>query len=194
MRHVNHRTIKTAILLTVAAIVTGCTAPPRGGDPVQQSFQAADAVQRDRIWTVSADVLRDHGFRIDRFDRRAGIITTRPQTSQQFFEFWRKDVNTPYDWMEASFRTIRRHVEVETRLDESGDEAPVTVTVYRETFATPERQFNNSIAAFRMFGDDLPSEESGERVSRADDYWIPDGRDPAMESYFLDQIAKRLRS
>lgn len=194
MRDVNQRIINTAILTAVAAIISGCTAPQHGGDPVQQSFQAADDEQRERIWTASADVLRENGFRIDRMDRRAGIITTRPQTSQQFFEFWRKDVDTPYDWMEASSRAIRRYVKLETQPDQAGDEMPVTVTVYRETFATPERQLNSSIAAFRMFGDDLPSEETGGRVTRADDYWIPDGRDPAMEAYFLDKIAKRIRS
>lgn len=194
MRRVNQRIINTATLIASAVIITGCTAPPRGGDPVQQSFQTADADQRDRVWTAGADVLREHGFRIDRMDRRAGIITTKPQTSQQFFEFWRKDVDTPYDRLEASFRTVRRYVKLETQPDQVGDEMPVTVTVFRETFATPERQFNSSIAAFRMFGDDLPSEETGGRVTRADDYWIPDGRDPAMESYFLNQIAKRIRS
>lgn len=183
------------IVAPVAACLVGCAAPQRTGDLVQQQFEVTgDQDDQDRIWEQSTDVLRRQGFKIDRYDRRAGVVTTFPQTSGQFFEFWRKDTDTPYDWLEASLRTVRRSVTLESRLDESGEAMLITVTVHRETFATPERQFNNSLAAFRMFGDELPGERTGGRVTRADSYWIPDGRDPAMEAYLMKRIAARIRS
>ena len=175
-------------------LATGCAVPPRQSDPVQRMFPAASPEQRDDILTRSAQVLREHGFKIDRLDRRDGVVTTFPQTSQQFFEFWRKDVDTAYDWIEASMRTVRRSVTVRAYPADSGEKTQVRLTVHRETFATPERQFNNSIAAFRMFGDDLPAERTGLRVSRADDYWIDAGTDPAMETYLMDQITNRIAS
>lgn len=181
------------IRLTFAAaswllIAAGCTAPPRSGDPVVQTFTTQDTTQQDALWLSCQEVLREHGFMIDRLDRRAGIITTVPQTSQQYFEFWRKDVDTPYDFGEASLRSVRRTVTVEVAFDDARGESNVIVNVKRETFCTPERQFNNSLAAFQMFGEQLPAAETGERITRADDYWVDAGRDLAMERYYRDCI------
>lgn len=184
-------TARTRLSIAVLAgllIAAGCSTPARTGDPVVQTFTTQDTAQQDALWLSCQEVLRERGFVIDLLDRRAGIITTYPQTSQHFFEFWRKDVDTAYDLGEASLRTVRRTVTVAVALDEARGESDVTVIVKRETFATPERQFNSSIAAFQMFGDQLPAAETGERITRADDYWIDAGRDLAMERYYRDCI------
>lgn len=181
-------------LLVVVAIgfgAVGCAAPQRDSEPVAQTFNTADDVQRDMLWQACQDVLREHLFAIDRLDVRSGVIRTEPQTSQQFFEFWRHDVDTPYDYFEASLRTIRRSVTVNRSLHDDGAESNIVLTVHRETFATPERMFNSSLAAFQMFGEQLPAEATGERITRADDYWIDAGDDSAMARYLLDLIADR---
>ena len=78
-------------------------------------------------------------------------------------------------------------------MDRQGDygEATVTVTVRRETFATPERQYNSSAASLRVFGDELPGVQGERRLTREDDYWIDDGRDAAMERRLLEHILHR---
>lgn len=184
---------RTSIRFTIAAIafvaLAGCTAPGRTGPVAMQTFDDTSPEQRDGLWEAAQEVLREHHFQLDRVDRRAGHITTQPMTSQHFFEFWRKDVATPYDFAEASMRTVRRSVDVAVAGE--GDEATIAVTVKREFIATPERQFNSTIVALRMFGNDLPRADTGERITEADTYWIDAGRDPAMERYLLDRITAR---
>jgi Holliday junction resolvase-like predicted endonuclease len=182
--------------LVAAAILSGCTVPPRDGAMTQHRIAAVDDDQRDWLWESAQEVLRRHQFRLDRVDRRAGVITTAPQTSQHAFEFWRKDVATAHDYLEATMRTVRRSVEVQVnREDEQiaheGGAATVTVIVRRETIASPERQFNSSIVAIRMFGNELPRADTGERITDEDTYWIDAGRDLAMERYLLERITRR---
>ena len=175
----------------VAMSMTGCAAPPREGEPISQSINLSARQSNEALWTAAEDTLRENGFDIEVIDRRAGYIATAPQTSQQFFEFWRSDVATPHDFVESSLRTVRRRVRVDIAEEANTSGMQLTVRVARELFATPERQFNNSVAAFRMFGSELPGERSGRPVSPADDYWIDGGRDLAMEQRLLDAIVMR---
>lgn len=176
-------------LLAGGVLLAGCSAPERTGPVTLRTFEDVGDAQREVLWNAAQDVLREHHFRLDRVDRRAGIIQTYPQTSQHAFEFWRKDVDTAYDFLEASMRTVRRSVEVGLAPAESGD--ALTVTVRREYYSTPERQFNSSVAALRMFTTDLPRADTGERITAADSYWIDAGRDPDMEAYLLGKIVAR---
>jgi len=178
-------------MAAVMLLTAGCAMPPRSGEPVRQTVTTQDAAGRDALWTVSQNVLRRHGYKIDRLDRRAGVITTEPETSQHFFEFWRDDVDTPYDFAEATLRTVRRTVEVHLLPDDDPDTTDIRVVVRRQIFSTPDRQFNSSLAAFRMFGTQLPSEVTGEKITRQQDTWLHAGRDLAMEQYLLDQILSR---
>jgi len=175
--------------MVAGAITAGCTAPQRNGPVTSQALAGADSAQRETLWLAAQDVLREHHFRLDRVDVRTGVIRTQPQTSEHFFEFWRDDVKTPYDALEASLRTVRRSVEI-SMVPSDGDEA-IAITVQREYFCTPERQFNSSIAALRMFGNDLPRADTGEPITDRDSYWVNAGRDLAVERYLLDEILRR---
>jgi hypothetical protein len=189
------------VVLVGGVLIAGCAAPQRHGPAVTRSFDNLSAEQRDTLWDAAQVVLREHHFRLDRVDRRAGLISTTPQTSQHAFEFWRKDTDTAHDFLEASLRTVRRSVEVavspaevnagEDEAVADAADAMVTVTVRREYFCTPERQFNSSIAALRMFGNELPRADTGERIIPTDTYWIDAGRDLALERYLLGEILRR---
>lgn len=189
--------MKTRTLFQHIALVLGfggllgCTPVQRDGDPMVREMNVSDQAQLDDILMACEDVLRDQGFRLDRVDRRAGVVTTHPETSQHFFEVWRKDVATAYDFWEASLNTIRRTVEITTQPDLMKGNARLTVKVIRERYSAPERQFNNSIAAFQFYGTTLPSVETGETLTAADNEWIPDGRDLTMEAAILNKITAR---
>ncbi len=145
----------------------------------------------ESLWVTGQDVLRQNRFALDRVDRPAGIITTFPTTSQQFFEFWRRDVNTAYDLADASLSTVRRQARVEVAPTEGdGNRVRVSVAVRVERLSAPERQFNNSATVLQYFGDELPGESGQHRLTRAGDYWIDLGRDGAMERYLLDRIVR----
>lgn len=184
------RLLSTVCLGALSAVmVSGCAAPARDGATMAQVVSSTAGGQDDHLWEAAQNVLREHHFRLDRVDRRAGVILTDAQTSQHAFELWRRDVATPYDFLEASMRTVRRSVEVKVAPADDGKE--ITVEVHRQYFSTPERQFNSSIATMRMFGNELPRADTGERITDADSTWIDAGRDLAMERYLLDEIVAR---
>ncbi|HEY3243351.1 MAG TPA: hypothetical protein VGM03_08370 [Phycisphaerae bacterium] len=196
-------------ILALALVLSGCHAPLQPETETIQTFSEAGDAGFERAWLAAQEVLRRDGFSLDRLDRRAGVIATFPETSQHFFEFWRKDVDTPYDFAEASLRTVRRWVEVSInparQREVSEGEAPppeaeapaaptltMTVTVHKEHLASPERQFNNTASVLRAFGSDLPGVQGEIRIRPQDEYWIDAGRDEAMENWLIERITRRV--
>ena len=72
--------------------------------PAQRNFEA--------YWQASMDVLRKYRFRADRKDRREGIIITHKMLAGHWFEFWRPDAVTFYDFAEGTLQTVHRRAEV----------------------------------------------------------------------------------
>lgn len=145
----------------------------------------------DGPWEAAREVLRRQRFEIDRLDRRAGVIVTRPLTSQSAFEFWRHDVDTSYDLLESTLNAIRRRVTVRVAAGEGDGQAEIDVVVIKERLARPERQFSSSTQAYNFFGDSLPGTAGQLRLGPESEYWIELGRDPAMENYLADRIVAR---
>jgi len=142
----------------------------------------------EELWTAAKEVLRDHGFRLDRVDRGAGLITTMPRTSQQAFEFWRNDVCTSFDLWEATLNPIRRWAEVRFVQNDVGAWTDISVTVHKERFSAPDRQFNNTGSAYQFFGNQLPSTTGQTEVTSADERWLDAGRDAALEGCLVQQV------
>lgn len=182
------------VIFVLALLAAGCQRPAQPVEPMSQRVDLADPANFDALWEDCQEVLRRHRFRLDCVDRRSGTITTLPETSQNLFEFWRHDVDTAYDLWESTLRTVRRRAVVQVDREEDSHAGQVTVTVYRQTFATPERQFNNSAATLRIFGETLPGVAGEPVLTRADDYWIDAGRDGAMEHRLVEQILLRAGS
>ncbi|MCP4251654.1 MAG: hypothetical protein GY778_31855 [bacterium] len=181
-------------VLAAGAALAGCHRPAQPVEATVRQVYLADAGGYDRVWESCQEVLRHHRFELDRVDRRGGTITTYPVTSQSLFEFWRHDVDTSFDLMESTLRTVRREatVQIATDPDDPNDPAArLVVTVQRSTLASPERQFNGSSSALRVFGEELPGVQGEPYLSRTDNYWIDDGRDGAMERRLLERIIER---
>jgi len=147
--------------------------------------------EADRLWCAIQDTLRDNPFRLDRVDRRAGVITTLAETSQHIFEVWRHDVDTWPDLWEATLNPIRRWVEVTVAGGQDATWSQVDVMVHKELLSSPDRQFNSTGAAYQFFGDRLPSTTGLERVTAEHDTWLDIGRDAAMEEYLLRAVLER---
>lgn len=176
-------------IIVLLATTLGCQRPVQ--DPFHadhpQTKSTISGQDPDSVWDGVQETLRKRGYRLDRVDREAGIVTTSPETSQHYFEFWRRDVNTRADFLEATMNTIQRWVEVTVSATADGS-SEVAVVVRKERLSSPDRQFNNTGAAYKYFGEDLPSTTGKEKVTAADDRWIDRGRDPAMEQYLLNSI------
>lgn len=76
--------------------------------------QPAAAQVRDedfqRLCRACEDAARHFGFKLDLVDYRQGLIMTLPLTSAQFFEPWRRDVQTIRDAANASLASFQRTV------------------------------------------------------------------------------------
>lgn len=180
------------VVLLAAAMSSGCLGPRRD-DYVSTRWIALSepARQSDALWEAIQETLRRGRFRLDRVDRHTGVVTTMPETSQQFFEFWRHDVDTREDLWESTLNLIRRRVRVSLNRADDARSAELNVVVFKERLSSPDRQFNSTGAAFRFFGERLPSTTGAAKVTADDDRWLELGRDPAMEDYLLRSILER---
>jgi hypothetical protein len=141
-------------------------------------------------WDETLDVLRDHNFEPDRQDVRAGIITTHPTVSSQFFEFWRADAQGFYPWLESSLHTLRRWAEV--RFVPADGSFTIEVIVHVERKSQPERQVSTSTGALQIFRENLPT-YTGEKVSDKEAvHWVDLGTDRRLGKYLLEKICRRL--
>ena len=194
------------LLATSVCGSVGCVSPRRGDAGRQSSPNDSRVVrltssrpvsvaepseQADQLWEAVQETLRRGRFQLDRIDRQAGVITTMPEASQHFFEFWRHDVDTPRDRWEATLNPMRRWVEVSLTRADDGPWTQLAVVVHKERLTSPDRQFNSSGAAYQYFGESLPSTTGQSRVTAKDDHWLDCGRDPAMEDYLLRKILDR---
>ncbi len=172
----------------------GCASSPGRTFESTRAVEASESAQADQLWEAVQETLRRHHLRLDRVDRAAGVITTMPETSQHWFEVWRRDVATTADAWEATLNPIRRWIEVSLRGGEAGAWTELRVVVHKERLSSPDRQFNSSGAAYQFFGESLPSTTGHYRVTAADDRWLDLGRDPAMEDHVLRAILRRCPS
>ncbi|MCP4594419.1 MAG: hypothetical protein GY842_27120 [bacterium] len=180
-----------AVLTITIWALGGCHAPDRSVELSDQHFEVRGPEEYDALFDACLDSLRDRDFRIDRADRCGGVITTFPNTGQHFFEFWRRDVETNSDALEATMLTIRRRVKIQLQGDPQSTQRQLAVGVYREKYATPDRQYNSSASALRVFSRTLPS-TSGKRLDASDDSWVPHGRDAVLEKCLTEEIAARV--
>lgn len=144
-------------------------------------------------WQAVLEVLRDHNFEPDRQDMRFGIITTEATISGQFFEFWRADAQSWYQWAESSVHTIRRSVIARfDRQDGSKGSYVLTLEVKVQRKFMPQRQITTAGQALHMFGEKLPI-YTGERIEADQGVrWVELGSDQLLEQYLLDRIARKL--
>jgi len=179
------------IASTGVLVLLGCASQRRvdycSSRPISVVEPSAEA---DHLWASVQETLRRQQFQLDRIDRTAGVITTKPETSRHFFEFWRKDVATARDAWEATVNPLRRWVEVRLAPGEDESWNEISVLVHKERLSSPDRQFNSTGAAYQYFGESLPSTLGQHRVTAQLDRWYDVGRDPAMEDHLLREITE----
>lgn len=186
------KSLGLAAVLAGVVLAAGCGGPRRSDYVSTARFaRAADEPSQLRIWEAITETLRDEGYRLDRVDHRAGLVTTLPETSKHFFEFWRHDVDTREDFWEATINPMRRTAEVSLQPIPGDSEQELNVVVRKEQLCSPDRQFNSTIAAYQFFGGSLPSTTGLVRVTPEQEHWLESGRDAAMEDFLRRRILAR---
>ncbi len=165
------------------ATYTSPTAASETTDPARRDFNA--------VWDASVRTLRRYDFKIDRQNRRQGLITTRPMTGRYLFEFWRRDAASWQDLEEGTVQTIYRVAKVTIR-PAQGDRqrfaANVEVTVYRSNL--PQPQITSASEAYDLFI--RPGEVSRRRTPLGKEqktHMVELGRDKQLERDIAAAIA-----
>jgi len=175
----------------ILAACLGCAEPGAPNGPTVARVTVADEQEFDRLWDSTADVLRAHNLWPDRQDRLSRVITTFPDTSPQYWEFWRPFPTSDFARLEANIGTVRRQAEVRFATTTQANEYDLSVRVDVERYCLAERQATDAASAFQLFGAKLPTAEGRAEPGQADAYWLPIGRDGQMESALLDRILRR---
>ena len=154
-------------------------------------------VEFEATWDAAIAALGKYRFRVDRADRRAGVITTFSLVGRHWFEFWRRDATTRTDVAESALHTIYRRATVTvTRREVSAGsdkwraeyDVGVAVTKSRSNRAAPH--VTSTSEAYDMFR--RPGEISriggpGES-SPGEGGSTPLGRDEKLERLILERI------
>jgi hypothetical protein len=148
----------------------------------------------DELWEAAIGAARWRGFRIDRTDYRNGLLVTRPLSSKQLFEPWRRDVATLPDMAESTLASIRRIVrfEIAKRDDDTFELVPKVLV---ERFTSTERRITSVTQYRESFSIEVGqgSRERDKGVNIPETYWYTTDRDDAMERQLADAVRSRLR-
>lgn len=138
------------------------------------------------------DVLRDQGFELERVDARAGIITTRPQSSSGFFTPWVTSERRLRDEVEASFHRQRRVATVRF-LGGEGDrrmvDGPLTIDVdvrVERVYQPGVRAVPTSVRLRHVSEDPRHGDVSAELFA------VDEGADRALAAELNRRIVRRL--
>lgn len=157
----------------------------------KDAVASAQAGDFDTLWNAADRVSRDLLFRIDRQDRRGGVLTTVPTVSAQFFEPWRQELQSGDDLAKSSVATIRRTIYF--TFEKTGDGYSVTPKVLVEREAIAERRVSGYLGR-GYFRRDPTNATYGTRETDAGQnlaggYWYATGRDEALEKVVADRIS-----
>ncbi len=184
----SHGTIGRLFVTAAALVLAGCTAHRPLHTQVDVSLGDEEAYRQ--FWQHTIKSVRHFGYELDRVDPAAGVITSKPETSKQWFEFWRNDTLGAEQVAEASLHTIRRQIRLTVQPLASKNEYLVDAIVNIQREERPERQITTPSNVIQAFTPRLPTEEKTASAAEGRVYWADLGRDPELEAALLRQIAR----
>ncbi len=174
------------LLATAIVLPAGCASVPRTPNPIPVAER-----EYDRVYEAAIAVLRDWRFVVDRQDRRAGVITTKPRIAASALEPWQPDVSTARRTLGATLNHRRHRVRVEIQRRGSG-ETPyrLRVTVTTEQKQKPEKQLTTAAhASVRYRGRTAGTRPVDAAEGRT--RWRVVGEDPVLEKKLVTAIVER---
>ena len=176
-------------LLALALTCTGCAQPE-----LMTPSQPVTLQTTDKALTMKAAerVLRNMQFVIEKYDVEKGLITTKPLSGAQFFEFWRADNASSFAYGEANLHSIRRTVALNLSQNASDISLDCDVNVTR--LSIPEMKVAGMAHAASMYTDsDSSLQKLVLNAEQAEDMaWIELGPDPDLEMVIMQRIKQKL--
>ncbi|MGD2108591.1 MAG: hypothetical protein PVI86_04280 [Phycisphaerae bacterium] len=169
-------------LSAIALTLGGCAST--GASPLSYGLRRIEGGDRAAVFEVAETVLVDLGFRIDRVDGSAGLISTHPAWESQ-----RSDGSMP----RISSRDRLRRV-VEVRVEDRAE----TVNVYCKVLIQEQVTGAHRMFAYERSGTDLPGETPIEREAATTEeqnaVWQTIRRDKGAERRILEAIVLEIRN
>lgn len=190
MEGVRGAMVSAAIL---AAMAAGCAS--RQAAPVQPPRLEVGAEAYAEAFDAVKDELRRLGFRLDRVDARAGVITTQPLDSAGFATPWMQVESTGRQEVEGYLHRQRRRVEASftsegepADLRLAGGEIGVTIRVYEDRVYRHGVQLHPTSVRLASVARDPALEAIGAQPSFA----APLGQDERLARRIADRLRDRL--
>jgi hypothetical protein len=156
--------------------------------------QAVESTDFERLFAACEQCISDWQFSVDRTDYRAGVITSKPAISKQFFEVWRSDPPAIKDVARSSLQTIRRTIRFEISRQEDGI-FTARPKVLVEQLSQEERRLTAVSQYGTAFSYTDPTiildMDTGKSVGAF--YWFAIGRDGEMERKLADEVRGKIR-
>jgi hypothetical protein len=172
------------VISLAGLILAGCRAP--GPTTSQVDVQLGDEDAYRQFWLHAIRSVRHFGYDLDRADPAAGVITSHPLTSKQWFEFWRNDTLAADQVLEASLQTVRRQIRLTVQPTPNKEEYLVNAVVNVERQDRSERQVTTPANVMQAFN---PKSSLG-AAGTSGIVWVDLGRDPVLEAALLKQVAQ----
>jgi hypothetical protein len=194
---------RTVLAALAMLVVSGCSfglpwTTPYGpeGPAVQANPIFIANTDPEYVWDVVHDIIDDE-FRIEHEEPIRvldGVITegrldTYPQPSATLLEPWRRDTASKYDKLESTLQSMQRRVSVRVTPGNGG--FWIEVVVFKELENMPQPAYATAGAATFHYDTSLTriANPIGEQPQNAG--WIPQGRDAALEQYFIYHFQSR---
>lgn len=171
---------------------------PYKADPeywlAQSPVRSVGDVKFDVLWDAAERVSQDYLFQIDRRDQRNGVLTTAPMVSPQWFEPWRRELQTSGDVAQSSVATIRRSIRWTFRKVSNGWAVSPRVLIERQALTEQRVSGVLSRAYFRRDPNDhiYGTRETDQNIRLPDSYFYPIGRDFEFEDRLTEKMLNQL--
>jgi hypothetical protein len=178
----------TSILAATLVGLSGC----KTAGPVEGTRTECLSAAQPAVMEAARDVVTSIGFRLDKYDIEAGVLTTKPLSGSQFFEVWKGDNANMYDATEAAIHSLQRIVEMQFTTSDKGVCVVCDAKVRR--LSIPEREIVGTTGAYSAFTKSSTS-LMGTRLNPAQARqmaWIDMGTDGALSEKILERMGKKL--
>lgn len=183
------KTFKWLFILVCGLIVLAA------GCAQQEQFTAVEKIcvsgaDKAEVMQTTEAVLSKMLFTVSKFDVESGVIRTRPLSSAQFFEFWRKDTVGEFNQAEANLHSVRRTIDLNVSRQNSQICVECNAMVERLSLSDHEDTRGRTQKYDKFSGQRISTRSL--RLDSEEKSWLDMGRDARLETEILKQIKDRL--
>jgi hypothetical protein len=187
----NKLKLSLACISLAACFLTGCSEQQL--QPLKQV--CVPAAYKARAMQVAEDTIGKMNFTIDKSDVEKGYLLSRPLPAGQFFEFWKHDNVSQFNFEESNLQNIRRTVEINID-QQQADQICIRCNVVTQRLSVFDYKHDSgpdSVKYDRFSGEGkIELAQQKLKLSKEQMTWVNLGSDEKLSTVILKQIEKQL--